>query len=80
VRKETVRGTRRTVFMHRQITQARPDQVVHHKNGNTLDNRRENLEVTTPRDHHLMHAELRLICQHPTEPLPDPTPCGPFRQ
>lgn len=67
IRKETVRGQRRTVFMHRQITAATPDQEVHHKNFNTLDNRRANLELTTPRLHHLTHAELRLICQPPTK-------------
>lgn len=60
-----MRCIRRTVFMHRQITQATPEQEVHHKNGNTLDNRRENLELKTPRDHHLTHTQLRLICQTP---------------
>lgn len=65
MRKETVRGIRRTVFMHRQIVVATPDQEVHHKNRNTLDNRRSNLELTTPRDHHLTHAQLRLLITNP---------------
>lgn len=58
VRKETVRGLRRTVFMHRQIARASETQEVHHKNKNTLDNRKSNLQLTTPRDHHLAHAQL----------------------
>lgn len=34
----------------------RPDEVVHHRNGNKLDNRIENLEITTFRTHSLEHA------------------------
>lgn len=29
----------------------RPDEIVHHKNGNTLDNRKSNLELTNQSDH-----------------------------
>ena len=32
-----------------------PDEVVHHKNENKLDNRLENLELTTFADHSVMH-------------------------
>jgi hypothetical protein len=34
-----------TVFLHRLIAQAGPDDIVLHRNHNTLDNRRENLVV-----------------------------------
>lgn len=67
IRKETVRGRKRTVFMHRQISRALRYEVVHHKNRNTLDNRQSNLVVTTPVEHSWLHAELRRF-----------GPCGPF--
>jgi hypothetical protein len=37
------------ILMHRFLMQPPPNLVVHHRNGNGLDNRRENLEVTTQR-------------------------------
>lgn len=37
--------------MHRQIMDCPKDKVVHHKNGNTLDNRRKNLEILTKKEH-----------------------------
>jgi hypothetical protein len=33
-----------------------PEFIVHHKNGNRLDNRVENLEVMSLSDHQRMHA------------------------
>lgn len=38
---------RKTVYMHRQISGARPDQVTDHRSGDTLDNRRCNLRACT---------------------------------
>lgn len=37
-----------------------PDYVVHHKNGNRLDNRVEHLEVMTRSEHQAMHARKQL--------------------
>lgn len=45
VRSAGRRGNRRTLFMHRVITQPPEGLEVHHKNGNGLDNRRSNLVV-----------------------------------
>jgi hypothetical protein len=36
-----------------------PDYVVHHKNGNKLDNRVENLQVMTLSEHQSMHAKKK---------------------
>src|SRR4051812_13717954 len=43
-----VRGDgRRVVRMHRWILAAKPGEIVDHKNGNRLDNRRQNLRIVT---------------------------------
>lgn len=48
----------RACLMHRLITRASPGTVVDHKNGNTLDNRRENLRVGSQRDN---LANIRVV-------------------
>jgi hypothetical protein len=89
IRKETVRGCKRTVFMHRQITGAAPDQIVHHKNRNTLDNRRDNLVIMTHLEHNWLHLDLRVQHSSPKEHAACTqflarrgttalVPCGPF--
>ena len=45
-------------YEHRVITGAAPDQVVHHINENTLDNRIENLRVMSPAEHLREHHAL----------------------
>jgi hypothetical protein len=50
VRNVRENGGFRTFRMHRLITNCPSDMEVHHKNNNTLDNRRENLEVCTGRE------------------------------
>jgi len=44
--------------MHRAIVRPRQDQVVHHINRDTLDNRRANLVALTPHEHLTLHAQL----------------------
>lgn len=40
-------GTRKMIYMHRQILNVKKGLVVDHINGNALDNRRENLRICT---------------------------------
>lgn len=45
-------------YEHRVVTNAPPGTHVHHLNGNTLDNRPENLSVLTPSEHRTAHDGL----------------------
>lgn len=50
----------KVVTEHRMVMAACLGEVVHHRNGNKLDNRLENLELTTAGDHSQVHfGELR---------------------
>lgn len=44
------------LFMHRFIMSAPKNLVVHHKNGDSLDNRRSNLELMPEYDHIKVHS------------------------
>lgn len=50
------KGYIRWVRMHRVIMRPPQGFHVHHKNGNTLDNRRENLENMRAKDHAQLHG------------------------
>ena len=44
-------GKRGLIFIHRWLTHCPTGMEVHHKNGNTFDNRRDNLEIVHPKYH-----------------------------
>jgi len=84
-----VRRIHRTVFLHKQIAQPGYGQVVHHINGNTLDNRRSNLQVMRPFEHRWIHTMER-ISHFPPGPVQEAaaflarqrarTPCNPAQK
>lgn len=54
-------GPGKITSMHRLLMSPDPDMVVHHRNGNGLDNRRANLQVTTTRVN-IRHAHFDKKC------------------
>ena len=55
VRKIVSGGKEHLIRMHREIVNCPAGFEVHHKNKNTLDNRKENLEITSPENHKIIH-------------------------
>jgi len=62
-RKVSTNGKVYWVRMHRQIMHTPTGQIVHHKNRRTLDNRKQNLENMTDKDHQAEHRDpfLRFV-------------------
>ena len=54
----------KTIYMHREILGAPEDLQVDHKNGNPLDNRRENLRLATPALNSRNYRRRTLIRKH----------------
>jgi hypothetical protein len=50
-RKFIIKHKEQIVFMHREIMQPEPWLIVHHRNWNSLDNRKSNLQIVTQREH-----------------------------
>lgn len=48
------------VYMHRLIMNCPRGLIVHHKNRNTLDNRKSNLIIMTPEEHEHISRNLRI--------------------
>ena len=48
------------ILMHRFLMGNPPDQEVHHKDNDTLNNRRDNLEVLSHAEHKLHHMDERV--------------------
>lgn len=59
-RSYAIRNTKRngievTLYMHREVVRCAPGFEVHHINGDTLDNRRQNLLIVTRAEHDSLH-------------------------
>jgi len=50
-------GSKRFTTMHRLLMGSPEDMDVHHKNGDSLDNRRDNLEIITHSEHRKLHPK-----------------------
>lgn len=61
-------GPGKVTSMHRLLMKPDPDLVVHHRNGNGLDNRRENLQITTTRVN-IRHAHIEKKCMACSDPI-----------
>lgn len=65
-------GTKCYVAEHRLVLEnklgryLKPEEVVHHINGDKLDNRTGNLIVLSNSDHHKLHAYMSTICRRGT--------------
>ena len=57
-----------TIRMHRLIAATPPHKACHHRNGDSLDNRRINLHNMDPLEHDLLHALIRITKK--TEGIP----------
>lgn len=55
-----VRGHKKTLRMHRLIANTPPRKICHHRNHNSLDNRRENLLNVTKQEHNELHSRSHI--------------------
>ena len=81
IRKVRTKGHCKTIFMHREIMNCPPNMDVHHLNRVTFDNRRGNLLILSPKEHHEIHHYLEISRQNkpktrgtPQESIPSPYP------
>jgi len=56
-------GKVKLIYMHREIAGTPVGYETHHKNTIKLDNRKENLEITTPQNHRFISRGKRRICR-----------------
>ena len=60
MRKLANHGYERWIRMHREVAATPRGMVTHHKNRNTLDNRRGNLQNLSPLEHRAFHLHANL--------------------
>jgi len=66
------------IRMHREVMRTPRNEIVHHKNRNTLDNRKSNLENMLQKHHHHIHTKtyprlIKYADENVTETIPDHT-------
>lgn len=62
-------GRKIDISMHRFIARTPFGQVCHHSNGNSLDNRDENLENMSKKQHDLLHTLNSILIKYDPIPL-----------
>ncbi len=70
------RVNKEKVLLHRFLMGAKSGQEVHHKNLNRLDCRKENLEITTAKEHQNYHKHLLIARNQAGRIYPKERPCG----
>jgi len=60
IRHEKHNGKIKYIYMHREITGCPLGMEVHHTNGNTLDNRVDNLEIMSVPDHRFITRAAKI--------------------
>ena len=58
-----INGRTKHLYMHRMVADTLPDFICHHRNRNSLDNRRVNLMNMTQKDHQTLHLNDTLLIQ-----------------
>lgn len=57
----TINGKQKAIYMHRLIAMTPTSMTCHHRNRNTLDNRRKNLLNMTKKEHQALHQNHSLL-------------------
>ena len=65
-----------TISMHRFIARTPRGMVCHHKNGNSLDNRKSNLENMTKKAHDLHHKNNKCLIKYQMATVQDFEDCS----
>jgi len=63
VRKIKIGNKWKSIYMHREISNCPDDQETHHKNRNTLDNRKANLMNLEPLQHRFISRAAKFSCR-----------------
>lgn len=64
----TRKGVRHTLSMHRLVAKTPAGQVCHHRNRNSLDNRRTNLLNLAKKEHQMLHLNNTLLIKFEDPP------------
>lgn len=63
----SIAGKRQDIFMHRQIMSCPRDMEIDHKNGNTLDNQKSNLQICTSKENSRRSCKRKVVNGKPAK-------------